>query len=164
MNVWLQILTSRISGVSFRVTNNVITSQVAGMVINGMFGVTNTPTPLLIQRPTIDSLEPTYSCPAASSLKGQYGSGSTNATWQQHLRESADLASQLDRISGVSPSTSEWHVSWDHYFDNLSARLCHAKPLPCNVTNPNLCIQQDQANEVFRLGEWEYSWLYASLL
>ncbi|MCJ1461467.1 hypothetical protein MMC07_000064 [Pseudocyphellaria aurata] len=147
-------------GVSFRVSNNVITSQVAGMVINGMFGIINAPTPLLVQPPTIDSLEPTYSCPAASSLKNQYGSGSTNPTWQRHLRDSANLASELDRISGVSPSAPDWHVTWDHYFDNLSARLCHSKPLPCNVTNPSLCIHQDQVNEVFRLGEWEYNWLY----
>lgn len=147
---------------SFRVTNNVITSQVAGMVVNGMVGTTNAPTPLLIQTPTVDSLEPKYSCPAASSLKSQYGSGSTNPTWQRHLQDSADLASQLDLISGVSPNASDWHVSWDHYFDNLSARLCHAKPLPCNVTNQNLCIQQNEANKVFRLGEWEYNWLSAS--
>ena len=68
------------ASVSFRVTNNVITSQVAGMLLDGMFSSsssTSTPPnlanpscsssssqniPLLIQPPTIDSLDPTYSC------------------------------------------------------------------------------------------------------
>lgn len=36
------------SSVKYRVTNNVITSQVAGMVINGMWDTTE-PTPILVQ-------------------------------------------------------------------------------------------------------------------
>lgn len=54
-------------------------------------------------------------------------------------------------------------MSFDHYFDNLSSRLCHAKPLPCQVingSNTTNCITQDEADEVFRLGEYEYNFLY----
>ena len=51
-------------------------------------------------------------------------------------------------------------MSFDHYFDNLSARLCHAKPLPCNVTNTTNCVTLAEAEEVFRLGEYEYSFIY----
>ncbi|KAL9059573.1 MAG: hypothetical protein Q9162_001078 [Coniocarpon cinnabarinum] len=145
-------------GVSFRVTNNVITSQVAGMVLNGMFSVTK-PFPLSIQPDSIDSLEPTYSCPAADGLKAQYGVGSNDLTWASHLAQSASLVETLDQISGVSASATDWHQSWDHYFDNLSSRLCHGKPLPCNSTT-GACVTEDEANEVFRLGEWEYSWMY----
>lgn len=157
----LTLSLTTLAGVSFRVTNNVITSQVASMVLNGMFNMSSasSPIPLLVQPSTIDSLEPTYSCPAAASLQDTYGPGSTNPTWQAHLSESAPLYSALDRISGVSPSASDWHVSWDHYFDNLSARLCHSKPLPCNASDPTLCVTEAMANEVFRLGEWEYSWM-----
>ncbi|KAL5427907.1 hypothetical protein PMIN04_001109 [Paraphaeosphaeria minitans] len=66
--------------VTYRVTNNVITSQVAGMLINGMYAP-ESPTPLRIQPTGIDSLEPQYSCPAASSLYSSYGVGSTAANW-----------------------------------------------------------------------------------
>lgn len=149
---------SLLPGVSFRVTNNVITSQVAGMVVNGLFGAASS-LPLQIQSDSIDSLEPTYSCPAADALKQQYGVGSSNPTWQAHLQASSGLAQSLDAISGISPSSTDWHQSWDHYFDNLSSRLCHAKSLPCNSTT-GACVTSAQADEVFRLGEWEYSWMY----
>lgn len=146
--------------VSFRVTNNVITSQVAGMVTSGMFGLAGKDIPLLIQPASIDSLEPTYSCAAASRNLSAYGPGSSDAGWTAHLKAASDLYSKLDAISGVSPTDSGFHMSFDHYFDNLSARLCHAKALPCNISDPSLCVTQAMADEVFRLGEYEYSYQY----
>lgn len=144
----------------FRVTNNVITSQVASNLIPGMFpSLDGKSVPLLIQPDSIDSLEPGYTCSSASSLYSSYGVGSTNANWTKHLTASSGLANALDAISGVSSSAKDWHQSWDHYFDNLSARLCHSKPLPCNATTGK-CVTPAQANEVFRLGEYEYNYLY----
>lgn len=49
---------------------------------------------------------------------------------------------------------------WDHYFDNLSSRLCHQVPLPCSVIDPENCISDDDANKVFRLAQFEYSYIY----
>ncbi|KAL1296837.1 hypothetical protein AAFC00_004460 [Neodothiora populina] len=147
--------------VSFRVTNNVITSKVAGMVIAGMYpDNAGADVKLSIQPDSVDSLEPAYICTTAKSLFSFFASGSTNGTWAHHLQASASLYSALDRVSGVSPGTSAWHVSWDHYFDNLSARLCHSKPLPCNTEDGHQCVGMAQAEEVFRLGEWEYSYTY----
>ena len=149
--------------VSYRVTNNVITSQVAGEIVAAMYPEQTSDhvvTPLYIQPDSIDSLEPAYSCPQATSITDSYGSGSTSPGWTAHLNASAPLYTSLDALSGVSPTASDWHVSWDHYFDNLSSRLCHAKPLPCNISNPSLCVTQQQADEVFRLGEYEYSYIY----
>lgn len=149
------------SAVSYRVTNNVITSQVAGMLIAGMYPDTATNNiPLLIQPDSIDSLEPAYTCTAASNNFSAFASGSSAAGWTAHLAAAAPLYASLDSISGVSPTASDWHVSFDHYFDNLSSRLCHAKPLPCNITNSTLCVTTAQAEEVFRLGEYEYSYTY----
>jgi hypothetical protein len=73
---------------------------------------------------------------------------------------SRPLFNTLDGISNVPSSSTSFHISWDHYFDNLSARLCHQKPLPCKISDPSQCITQDNANAVFRLGEWEYSYIY----
>jgi hypothetical protein len=145
--------------VTFRVTNNQITSQVAGMLLNGMLG-TNEDFPLAIQPSGIDSLEPQYSCPTGSGLFNSIRSG---AGWNEHLTAAAPLFSTLDNISGVPPSDSGWHVSFDHYYDNLSARQCHAKPLPCKVVNgasSATCITQDLADDVYRLGHYEYSYIY----
>lgn len=83
-----------------------------------------------------------------------------NSTWVAHLERTQALFEKLDTISAVSPDASDWHVSYDHYFDNLSARLCHNKPLPCNIDDPSKCIAEIEANEVFRLGEFEYSYNY----
>jgi hypothetical protein len=146
----------------FRVTNNVITSQVASNLIPGMFPpLKGDSVPLMIQPASIDSLEPAYTCSSASSLFSSYGAGSTKANWTAHLTASSNLVQALDAISGISSTATAWHQSYDHYFDNLSSRLCHSKPLPCNATT-HTCITQSQANEVFRLGEYEYNYLYRS--
>ena len=147
--------------VSFRVTNNVITSQVDSMVTSGMFGgEAQQNLPLLVQPASIDSLEPAYTCSAANSNFSAYGVGSSDPGWTLHLNAASGLYAHLDIISGVPPTDSGFHKSFDHYFDNLSARLCHAKPLPCNGSNPSLCVTQAMADKVFRLGQYEYSYLY----
>jgi acid phosphatase len=144
---------------AWRVSNNVITSQVAGMLIEGMYNP-NDNVPLHVQPSTIDSLAPSYSCPAASSLYSSYGVGSSASNWTAHLTATAPLFASLDAISGVPTDSSEWHNWFDHYYDNLSARQCHAKPLPCNITDPALCVSQQQADTVYRLGQYEYSFIY----
>lgn len=147
------------NAVSYRVTNNVITSQVASMLIPGMYpSRKDTDTPLLIQPDGIDSLEPSYSCSAASL--DSYATGSNSSAWLRHLNASAGLFSRLDTLSGVEPNSTEWHQSFDHYYDNLSARLCHSKPLPCKIGNETDCVSSTEAEEVFRLGQYEYSYLY----
>ncbi|KAF7519072.1 hypothetical protein G7054_g13212 [Neopestalotiopsis clavispora] len=144
--------------VKFRVTNNQITSQVAGMLIAGMWGSASQNIPLLVQASTIDSLEPTYTCTTGSDLFNSIKS-SDNPVWTDHLARAADLYEALDAVSGVSPSDSGFHSWFDHYYDNLSARQCHNKPLPCNETTGE-CITQEQADSVYRLGLWEYSQIY----
>lgn len=149
------------SKVTYRVTTNVITSQVAGMVINGMWGATDS-VPLTVQASAVDSLEPTYSCGVSSNLFNAIKSNS-NSDWAAHLTAAQSLYATLDDISGVSPSDSGFHASFDHYYDNLSARQCHQKPLPCKLVggaNSTTCVTQDMAEAVYRLGNWEYSQIY----
>ncbi|KUI62830.1 Counting factor 60 [Cytospora mali] len=157
--------------VKYRVTNNVITSEVAGMVVNAMWNTTAA-VPLLIQPDGVDSLEPDYTCAASRALYGDIESAS-NPEWEAHLEAARSLYATLDDISGVGATDSGFHVSFDHYYDNLSARQCHAKPLPCklvNVTNADgtttlandtsACVTQALADEVYRFGNWEYSQIY----
>ena len=140
--------------VTYRVTNNVITSQVAGMLIEGMYK-TPAMVPLRIQPPSVDSLEPAYTCSAASNLFSSYGVGSSSSAWTAHLTAAKALYATLDSISGVSTTSSDWHQSFDHYFDNLSARQCHSKPLPCAINDPGNCVTQEEADGVYRLGQYE---------
>ncbi|KAF1982796.1 phosphoglycerate mutase-like protein [Aulographum hederae CBS 113979] len=148
--------------IKFRATNNIITSQVAGALIRGMFRgrlpAGDRPNiPLQIQPPQIDSLEPTYPCPSSAALTSSIRS---SAEWQDHLAASSALYNSLDAVSGVDPNDEGWHSSWDRYYDALSARQCHEKPLPCSPSDPANCILQTQADTVYRLGQWEYSFQY----
>jgi acid phosphatase len=149
------------SAVKYRVTNNVITSQVAGQIVEGQYsGFRNRPVSVLIQPDSIDSLEPAYTCSAASDLYSSYGVGSDTANWTLHLNDSVSLFAKLDSVSGVNSSDPGWHNWFDHYFDNLSARLCHQKPLPCQIGNSSNCVTQADAEAVFRRGQYEYSFIY----
>jgi hypothetical protein len=87
----------------------------------------------------------------------------SGGNWTAHLTAASSLYSTLDGISGVAPTDSGFHMSFDHYYDNLSARQCHGKPFPCklvNGINSTTCVTQTIADKVYRLGNYEYSYLY----
>jgi len=147
---------------SIRVTNNVITSQVASGLLKGLFPQSSSQyVSAFIEKSSFDSLAPSYPCPMASSIFNNYTTGSSGQLWQTHLTEAAPLYAKLDKVSGISsPDTAGWHVSFDHYYDNLSAKQCHGKYLPCSVNDTSICITQEEADTVYRLGNWEYSYEY----
>ncbi|KAM0786209.1 hypothetical protein ACM66B_007013 [Microbotryomycetes sp. NB124-2] len=146
--------------VSFRVTNNVITSQVASALIPGLFSdsLKDGAVAAKIQSSSYDSLEPTYSCPAAD--KARSDNEGSNPNWQASLTGAKDLYARLDAISGIDPTDGGWHSSIDHYFDNLSSKRCHSKPLPCSTNSTSQCASETDANLVFRLGQWMYAYRF----
>ncbi|PVH16981.1 uncharacterized protein CXQ87_004539 [Candidozyma duobushaemuli] len=144
--------------VKFFATNNVITSQVAGGVVSGMYpALQNQPVEVSVQREDSDYLEPKYSCNGADQTKNYI---LASGGWTEHLRRSQELFAKLDAVSGVNPDNKGWHASWDHYFDNLAHRQCHQLPLPCNLENPAICVTEEQAQQVYRLGDYEYNYQY----
>ncbi|ETN43982.1 uncharacterized protein HMPREF1541_10847 [Cyphellophora europaea CBS 101466] len=150
--------------VKFRVTNNVITSQVAGQLILGMYpDAENVSVTVLIQPDGVDSLEPSYSCASSDTIRETYGVGSNFSNWTDHLTapETVSLFERLEVVSNVNSSADadDWYSWFDHYFDNLSARLCHQKPLPCTADNET-CVSEEDAEAVFRRGQYEYSFIY----
>lgn len=147
--------------VVYRVTNNPITSQVAGMLVAGMWRTTAA-VPLVVQASGVDSLEPQYPCPRGTDLFNALKSDA-DRRWAGHLDAAQALFARLDDISGVPPRDAGFHASFDHYYDNLSARQCHGKPLPCKLVdgvNSSTCVTQDMADTVYRLGQWEFSHMY----
>ncbi|KAL1897917.1 hypothetical protein Sste5346_003769 [Sporothrix stenoceras] len=152
--------------VAVRVTNNPITSQTVTMVLGGMAAAAGggpiLDTPLLAEAAGFDSLEPQYTCPAAVKMFKAITAASTDyndnqggsPVWAEHLEQLEPLFAKLDAASGVDPEDPHgFHESVDHYYDNLSARQCHGKP-------PVEGISQDEADTVFRVGQWEYSRMY----
>jgi len=140
----------------FRATNNEITSQVAGALIAGLRGAPVAGVPLAVQPVGADSLEPQYACPAAAAV---WAAIKASRPWRRHLAAARELFAALDAVSGVAPADEGFHMSLDHYFDNLSARQCHGRPLPCRPGGGR-CATQDLADAVYRVGQWEYSFLY----
>ncbi|KAF5389959.1 hypothetical protein D9757_003560 [Collybiopsis confluens] len=142
-----------------RVTDNQITSQVAGALLHGLFPESSQATALIEINEAFDSLQPTYSCPSANSVFTQYTTDSSN--WTEHLTAAKNLYQSLDNVSGIATQDSAgWHTSFDHYYDNMSAKQCHSKSLPCSVNDTSLCVSQAQADTVYRLGNYEYSYYY----
>ncbi|KAG7877276.1 hypothetical protein KL938_004032 [Ogataea parapolymorpha] len=142
--------------VRFRVTNNVITSHVVSAMVKAMYphekGIE-----VKVEADGFDALEPTYSCEIADAIASEITSSSE---WQKHLAKAADLYDELDDISGVDPNSKDWHQSFDHYFDNTAFRLCHGYDLACNSGKSSLCMTQDQAEQIFRLGDFEYNYKF----
>ncbi|KAG7095876.1 hypothetical protein E1B28_006566 [Marasmius oreades] len=149
------------SQATIRVTNNVITSQVASGLAKGLFPDTplDSPVQVVIQSNGIDSLEPSYKCSPADNIRSAY-TGS-NPDWTEHLTAASALYDKLDRVSGIDRNDSAgWHISFDHYYDNLSAKQCHSKSLPCSTNDTTLCVTEEEANTVYRLGNYEYSYYF----
>lgn len=143
--------------IQFYVTSNVITSQVAGALIAGMYPLeSNERVDVNIHRAITDLFEPKYTCQSAdSATEGIYA----EQGWTEHLNRSQGLFAELDAISGVDPLSKNWHQSWDHYFDNLAHRACHNFSFPCSLDSGE-CVTEAQAFQVFRLGDWEYNYRY----
>jgi hypothetical protein len=118
------------------------------------------PSDITNKRHSIDSLEPTYSCPAGKAIFDTITDSKVDSPWKSHLTRSQSLFDALDAVSGVPSDASDWHESYDHYFDNLASRLCHGRPLPCRRDDPTRCVTRNQADAVFRLGQFEYSYIY----
>lgn len=145
--------------VQYYVTSNVITSQVAGALVAGMYppGTNDEGVIVNIHRLASDYLEPKYTCDAATAARALILKEDGYVTY---LNRSHYLFEELDAISGVSPKSDAWHVLWDHYFDNLAHRLCHGLPLPCNG---DTCVTEAQAQTVFRLGDYMYNYWFREL-
>jgi acid phosphatase len=126
------------------------------MVIAGLYPSYTSSIPLHIQPSSLDSLEPTYPCAAATTLSSTYAVKSTNPAWLAHLNAASALFKTLDSASNIEVENVDWHQSIDHYFDNLSARQCHGLPLPASIS-------QATADAVYRLGQHEYSLIYRAL-
>ncbi|KAF8347557.1 phosphoglycerate mutase-like protein, partial [Amanita rubescens] len=141
------------SKVRIRVTNNVITSQVATTLLRGLFPYDKFSFPCSHIVYTQPSLR--IPCPVADSLINSYTSaGGPNAVnWTNHLAEAQKLYAALDNVSGIqNPDNAGWHTSFDHYYDNLSAKE--------SLNDTSLCVTREQADTVYRIGNWEYSYMF----
>ncbi|EAL17540.1 hypothetical protein CNBM1060 [Cryptococcus deneoformans B-3501A] len=140
----------------FRVTNNVITSQTLSGLVSGLFPGGHE-YDALIQSDSWDSLEPSISCALQSTVASAITDISSE--WGVHLNRSLELRERFYNVSGIEwDNDAGWSTSWDHPYDNLSAKQCHGKPLPCSLNNTAICTPQEDADAIYRLGNYEYAY------
>nr|XP_018267388.1 acid phosphatase [Kwoniella dejecticola CBS 10117]OBR89546.1 acid phosphatase [Kwoniella dejecticola CBS 10117] len=141
---------------SFRVTSNVITSQTLGGFGKGLFPDLEEHTGW-IQDDSYDSLKPALACKLRDTIGTQIIDLSSE--WGNHLNWTLELRERFNNVSGIEfNDTAGWSTSWDHPYDNMSAKQCHGKPLPCSVNNTAICVPQEDANTIYRLGNYEYAY------
>lgn len=96
-----------------------------------------------------------YSCAATGSTLSAIES---TDEWNDHLDVTATLRSDLGSLLGAT--SSAWQSTFDHFSDNFQGRLCNGYVLPCNVEKTADCVTMDQADEVFRAGDWEWNYYW----
>ncbi|KDQ07331.1 hypothetical protein BOTBODRAFT_167077 [Botryobasidium botryosum FD-172 SS1] len=139
-----------------RTSNSDRTYQVSGGMLYGMDpGSAQTSFPVHTQPSNIDSLVPSYSCPAAEDIRSSYQSVSA---WTDHLSQHTDLKARLDAILGTA-GLNAWSSWYDHFFDIFTSRTCGGHSLPCN-TITGACVSEADAAQVFAIGDFEYNYIW----
>ncbi|RMZ40927.1 histidine acid phosphatase [Aspergillus flavus] len=136
----------------FRSSSSALTQGSAGGVLRGIFPEHSGPIPLHQQASGIDTVDRGFSCSARDTLLSSIRS---TAEWNEHLSVTEPLRT---RLSTMFNATDSWTSTFDHFADNFQARLCNGYELPCRVQDGSDCVTTEQANEVFRAGDWEWNY------
>ncbi|KAH6603258.1 histidine phosphatase superfamily [Trichoderma cornu-damae] len=134
-----------------RSSSSPLTQQSAGGVLRGLWPHYAGSAPLR-QQPGPDTVNNGYPCNARGSILSSIQS---TDEWSEHLSATAELRQSLGDILGAT--SGSWQNTFDHFSDNFQARLCNGYRLPCSFADPSACVSQQQAEEVFRAGDWEWN-------
>ncbi|KAF9579457.1 hypothetical protein BGW38_004272 [Lunasporangiospora selenospora] len=139
------------SKVWLRSSSSSVTQPSAGAVLRGIWPEWNGPLPLRQQANGVDTINRGYPCSTRNTIFDAIGA---TEEWNEHLKVTADLRATLGAMLGAT--NGAWQNSFDHFSDNFQARLCNGYDLPCSFTNHSDCVTTEQAEEVFRAGDWEW--------
>lgn len=138
----------------FRSSESSLTQQSAAGVLRGMWPYHTGPVPLHQQPAAIDTTNESFNCTRRAQVLNHIESTSE---WNAHLLAASPLFAKL---SWATLNQSDWTFSFNSLADNFQARLCNGYQLPCNVLNISQCATMNQAEEVFRGGDWEWNYWY----
>ncbi|KAE8354748.1 histidine phosphatase superfamily [Aspergillus coremiiformis] len=136
----------------FRSSSSALTQGSAGGVLRGVFPEHTGPIPLHQQAASVDTVDRGFPCSAQNTLLATIQS---TPVWNEHLTVTEPLRT---RLSTMFNATASWTSTVDHFADNFQARLCNGYDLPCRRQNESDCVTPDQANEIFRAGDWEWNY------
>ncbi|KAG0651956.1 hypothetical protein D0Z07_0791 [Hyphodiscus hymeniophilus] len=139
----------------FRSTESPLTQQSAGGVLRGVWPAWPGALPLHQQTSAVDTVNEGFSCSNRGTVLSAIES---TAEWNEHLNVTANLRSELGSMFGAT--SSDWQDTFDHFSDNFQGRLCNGYKLPCDFSDTSKCVSMEQANEVFRAGDWEWNYYW----
>lgn len=139
----------------FRSSSSALTQDSAGAVLRGIWPNFQGSLPLHQQATGVDTVNEGFTCAAQARTLSAI---EATPAWKQHLNETASLQQGLEAV--VGNLTSAWTATYDHLEDNFQGRLCNGYSLPCSKNNSADCVTMDQADEVFRAGDWEWNYYW----
>ncbi|KAG0078119.1 hypothetical protein BGZ90_005907 [Linnemannia elongata] len=134
-----------------RSSSSPLTQQSAGGVLRGIWPEWKGSLPIRQQSSGVDTINKGYPCNARNNILDAI---EATDDWNKHLNVTADLRATLGSMLGAT--SDAWQKNFDHFSDNFQARLCNGYALPCSFTNHSNCVTVEQAEEVFRAGDWEW--------
>ncbi|KAL5354971.1 histidine phosphatase superfamily [Aspergillus floccosus] len=138
----------------FRSSSSAITQDTASGVLRGIWPDHQASIPLHQQAAGIDTVNKGFPCPAQDTILSAIQS---TPEWNEHLAVTEQLRNQLVDMFDAGDDAS-WTSTFDHFCDNFQARLCNGYELPCRVGDDATCVTREQADEVFRAGDWEWNY------
>ena len=139
----------------FRTTESPLTQQSAGSVLRGLWPNYQGSIPVHQQTSSVDTVNEGFSCSAINTVLSSIKS---TDEWNSHLTATSTLRSDLGSLLGATASA--WQNTFDHFADNFQGRLCNGYALPCDVSDTSNCVTTEQANKVFRAGDWEWDYYW----
>ena len=141
----------------FRSSSSPLTQDSAGAVLRGIFPNYTSPVPLHQQQSSVDTVNEGFSCSAQGQMLDAI---KATSNWTDHLSATKPLRDTLAAM--FDADSDSWMSTFDHFCDNFQARLCNGYKLPCSPGNQSQCVTQEQADEVFRAGDWEWNYYWRS--
>ncbi|KAL5042415.1 hypothetical protein BDW71DRAFT_217014 [Aspergillus fruticulosus] len=137
-----------------RSSTSPLTQGSAGGVLRGLWPSHTGPLPLHQQTESVDTINRGFPCAKRDTLLDAIQS---TAEWDEHIAVTASLRNKLANMFDAQDD-SAWLDTWDHFADNFQGRLCNGYELPCRLQDQSQCVSKQQAEEVFRAGDWMYNY------
>ena len=140
----------------FRSSESPLTQATAGAVLRGLWPNYNGALPLHQQNGAVDSVNEGYPCASHSTILSSIES---TPEWNAHLTATEPL---LNALEYLTLNNTVRNSSFDALTDYFQCRLCNGYSLPCDPKDPSKCVTHEQAEEVFRAGDWEWNYWFGA--
>lgn len=149
----LGVLPDDPADVWLRSSNAPLTQDSAAGVLRGLYPHHDKPVRLNVQSENVDT-HGKFACKkrddAAAKITSEKG-------WLEFMNATKPIQRELVDI--LQFNASDWLSDWDHYNDNLQARVCNGYKLPCR---DGKCVSEELARKVFAAGDWMYNYKWVA--